>query len=163
MLRKVVESVMDQAKANPCANCERLQAQLDAQRLQIEALQQALAHLQEQLAAARKDSSNSSKPPSSDIVKPPKPASTDASFSTVRNFLRDVAAVSISRGQLAKVIAKVGAALAAPYDELLMRLPDEGHVNVDETGHKDNGTLMWTWCFRAERLHSLQDRPAPLC
>src|SRR5271168_576781 len=30
--------------------------------------------LQEQLAAARKDSSTSSKPPSSDIVKPPRPA-----------------------------------------------------------------------------------------
>ena len=22
-------------------------------------------------------------------------------------------------------------------------------LNVDETGHKDNGRLMWTWCFRA--------------
>jgi transposase len=50
----------------PCANCQRLQAQLDA-------LQATVADLQRQLAAARKDSSNSSKPPSSDIVKPPKP------------------------------------------------------------------------------------------
>jgi transposase len=29
-------------------------------------------------------------------------------------------------------------------------LPEEARLNVDETGHKDNGTLMWTWCFRAE-------------
>ena len=73
-----------------------------------------------------------------------------ASFSTVRLFLRDVVRVSISRGQLAKVIAKVSCALDGPYQELLDLLPGEPRLNVDETGHKDNGTLMWTWCFRAE-------------
>jgi transposase len=246
----------------PCPNCERLQAQLEAQRLQLEALQAAVSRLQEQLAASRKDSSTSSKPPSSDIVKPPPPApppgqakrrpggqpghpkheralfppemvtsfehtldgcpccggslrrnahfaklvqqvdfgppplrveehvspeywcencqrpfnapmpghvekgglvgprltaliaylkgACHASFSTVRKFLRDVVRVTISRGQLAKVIAKVSDALDAPYQELLDRLPDEARLNVDETGHKDKGTLMWTWCFRAE-------------
>jgi transposase len=73
-----------------------------------------------------------------------------ASFSTIRKFLRDVACITISRGQLAKVIAKVSAALEGPYDELLRTLPGEGILNVDETGHKDNGQAMWTWCFRAE-------------
>src|SRR3954452_13139025 len=57
-----------------------------------------------------------------------------ASFSTVRKFLRDVAGVTISRGQLAKVIAKVSDALDGPYQELLDRLPDEARLNVDETG-----------------------------
>ena len=57
----------------PCANCQRLQAQLDALQARFEALEATVAQLQRQLAAARKDSSNSSKPPSSDIVKPPKP------------------------------------------------------------------------------------------
>jgi hypothetical protein len=64
----------------PCANCQRLQAELDALQAkfhalqaQFDALQATVAQLQKQLAAARKDSSNSSKPPSSDIVKPPKP------------------------------------------------------------------------------------------
>src|SRR3954453_13681130 len=63
-----------------CPNCQRLQAQLDVQRTQLEPLQaqldflqRTIAQLQAQLAAARKDSSTSSKPPSSDIVKPPKP------------------------------------------------------------------------------------------
>ena len=65
--------IMEPAPLIPCPNCERLQAQLEVQRLQIEALQAAVARLQEQLAAARKDSSTSSKPPSSDIVKPPPP------------------------------------------------------------------------------------------
>jgi transposase len=32
----------------------------------------------------------------------------------------------------------------------LERLPDEDRLNVDETGHKDRGDLLWTWCFRAE-------------
>src|SRR5262245_50242637 len=57
----------------PCANCQRLQAEVDALRAQLAALQATVEQLQRQLAAARKDSSTSSKPPSSDIVKPPKP------------------------------------------------------------------------------------------
>lgn len=263
---------MEPASSISCANCERLQAQQEVQRLQIEALQAAVAQLQEQLAAARKDSSTSSKPPSSDIVKPPKPSSASgserriggqpghprheratfppeqvtrfiehplsacpdcggpirrnghlarvvqqvdvqppslsveqhtcpeywcrhcvrafkaqmpgpietgglvgpnlttlvaylkgachASYSTARKFLRDVVGVSISRGQLAKLIAKVGEALAGPYDDLLARLPGEPVVNVDETGHKDNGELMWTWCFKAELYTLFKIDPA---
>src|ERR1700731_2681685 len=57
----------------PCANCARLQAQVDALTATVARLEAALAQVQAQLAAARKDSSTSSKPPSSDIVKPPKP------------------------------------------------------------------------------------------
>lgn len=73
-----------------------------------------------------------------------------ASFSTIRTFLRDVVGVSISRGELSKILGKVSAALAEPYEELLRRLPSEALLNVDETGHKDNGDRWWTWCFRAE-------------
>jgi transposase len=253
---------MEQPSATPCANCERLQAQVDSLRQQLDALQAVVAQLQQRLASARKDSSTSSKPPSSDIVKPPPPAGPaggskrriggqpghpkheralfppemvtpflhtldrcpccagelrrnahfvkivqqvdfgppplrveehaspeywcgrclrsfnapmpgpiekgglvgprltaliaylkgvcHASYSTVRLFLRDVVGVTVSRGQLAKVIAKVSDALEGPYQELLALLPEEPILNVDETGHKDNGKLMWTWCFRAE-------------
>lgn len=73
-----------------------------------------------------------------------------ASFSTTRTFLRDVVGVTISRGELSKILGKVSAALEKPYDELLALLPEEEFVNVDETGHKDNGDKWWTWCFRAE-------------
>jgi transposase len=72
-----------------------------------------------------------------------------ASFSTVRKFLRDVVRVTISRGELARIIAKVSRALERPYEELLDALPDEARLNVDETGHKQNGQRQWTWCFRA--------------
>jgi transposase len=249
---------------SPCANCNRLQAEVDALRAELDALRAVVAQLQRQLAAARKDSSNSSKPPSSDIVKPPKPplppgqerrkpggqpghdshqrvpfppemlASTPtdylldacpscgghllltddaepvvaqrveiaavpleihehrshpgwcphcrkecyapfplsiergglagprlttviaylkgachASYSTVRKFVRDVIGLTISRGQLCKIIAKVSRALEQPYEELLGDLPGQAVLNVDETGHKRNGQLQWTWCFRA--------------
>ena len=73
-----------------------------------------------------------------------------ASFSTVRKFLRDVVQVTLSRGYLVKVIAKVRDALEEPYEELLQTLPGESTLNVDETGHKDRGQALWTWCFRAE-------------
>jgi transposase len=73
-----------------------------------------------------------------------------ASFSTIRKFLRDVAGIKVSRGYLAKVIAKVTKWLAPAYEELLARLPGEAFLNVDETGHKENAKKFWTWCFRAE-------------
>jgi transposase len=247
---------MEANAAAPCSECQRLRAQL-------EALQATVAQLQEQLAQARKDSSTSSKPPSSDLVKPPKPVPCDgaaqrprggqpghprhqrplfppellnggsrtyalelcptcgqglqaadcpprvvqqveietvplclsehralaawcphcqkvhyaslpagveqgglvgprlatliaylkgachASYSTIRKFLRDVLRVTISRGQLAKVIGKVSQALDQPYQELLDQLPGQTRLNVDETGHHDQGERWWTWCFRA--------------
>src|SRR4051795_7520890 len=72
-----------------------------------------------------------------------------ASFSTVRKFLRDVVRVTISRGELARIIGKVSRALERPYQELLDDLPAQARLNVDETGHKQNGDRQWTWCFRA--------------
>jgi transposase len=72
-----------------------------------------------------------------------------ASYSTVRKFLRDVVHVTISRGELARIIAKVSRALERPYQELLDDLPGQARLNVDETGHKQNGERQWTWCFRA--------------
>ena len=73
-----------------------------------------------------------------------------ASFSTIRKFIRDVVGLTISRGQLSAIIGKVTRALEQPYQELLDHLTDEAHLNVDETGHKQNRQRMWTWCFRAE-------------
>jgi transposase len=74
-----------------------------------------------------------------------------ASFSTIRKFLRDVLGVTVSRGLLAKVIQKVSASLEAVYDELWSALPQERRLNVDETGHPDQGDRLWTWCFRASQ------------
>jgi transposase len=72
-----------------------------------------------------------------------------ASFSTIRKFLRDVVRVQVSRGYLAKLIGKVSESLAPAYAELFERLSSEPVLNIDETGHKENGEKFWTWCFRA--------------
>lgn len=71
------------------------------------------------------------------------------SFSTIRTFLKDTCGVSISRGQLRKICGKVATSLDSAYRELLNLLPEQERLNVDETGHKENGQGLWTWCFRA--------------
>lgn len=71
------------------------------------------------------------------------------SFSTIRKFFRDVIRVPISRGMLRKLVGKVSASLEDPYEALVAMLPKEDRLNVDETGHKENGQRLWTWCFRA--------------
>jgi transposase len=73
-----------------------------------------------------------------------------ASFSTIRQFLRDVVGVTLARSMLAKVINKVSRALDGTYEELLAMLTKEDLLNIDETGHKNNGERWWTWCFRAD-------------
>lgn len=79
-----------------------------------------------------------------------------ASFSTIRKYLRDVLGVTISRGQLRKLVEKVSRALEQAYNEILEQLPSQGTLNVDETGHKENGEKYWTWCFRAEAFTFLK-------
>lgn len=71
------------------------------------------------------------------------------SFSSIRKLFRDVLKVRVSRGLLAKLVRKVSASLKDPYEELLRLLPEQNQLNVDETGHKDQGKSLWTWCFRA--------------
>jgi len=73
-----------------------------------------------------------------------------ASFSTIRRFFRDVLKITISRGQLVNLTNKATAAMDCAYQQLLAILPGEDHLNVDETGHKEKGKPLWTWCFRAE-------------
>ncbi len=87
-----------------------------------------------------------------------------ASYSTVKMFFGDHLGLAVSRGQLAKTVAKVSDALAGPHEELAARLPREPHVNVDETGHKDpertrpagkrplkrRALPWWVWTFQTE-------------
>lgn len=71
-----------------------------------------------------------------------------ASLATIRKYLRDVYDLKLSRGLLAKVIGKVSQAIAPLYEELFGKLKAERILNIDETGHRDSGKRMWTWCFR---------------
>lgn len=74
------------------------------------------------------------------------------SFSTIRKLLGDVVGVPLSRGQLAKICGKLARSLDTAYAELQTALPGQTRLNIDETGHKENGQRMWTWCFRAGRF-----------
>jgi len=69
------------------------------------------------------------------------------SYTTIREFFTELMKLNISRGMLCKATQKVSKALEPSYDQLTDRLPDESQVNVDETGHHDDGDLHWTWCF----------------
>ena len=72
-----------------------------------------------------------------------------ASYTTVQSLLGDALGVRVSTGFLAKVVNKAGQSLTAPYDELGAALRNQPWLNVDESGHKDNGNGQWVWCFRA--------------
>src|SRR5262249_49227955 len=81
------------------------------------------------------------------------------SGSTIRQFLRDLVGVAVRRGWLARLCARVSASLRSPYQQVLDRLPQPRRLNGDETGHKDDGTQRWTWCFRAELFTLVQIAP----
>ena len=72
------------------------------------------------------------------------------SFSNIRKYIRDVLHLKVSRGYLCKIIQKVSNSLEGPYEELLTLLPLASKVNIDETGHKENGEKFWTWVFKTD-------------
>lgn len=73
--------------------------------------------------------------------------SMHASYTALEEFCRDVLGVDVSRSHLCNSIARVSNALAAPYEELAEHVPTEPVLNIDETGHKDNGARYWIWVF----------------
>lgn len=267
---------MADPEKNPCPNCERLEGRIAELEARLSLLASELAKTQSELAKARKNSATSSKPPSSDIVKPPKKqaeakrgkrkrggqpghprhqrtafteeqldqaweyrlddcpcchgklqdlhrppkrlqqvdlrilpvvieehraiaqwceecqrvhygalpeelvragligprltafvgflkGACHLSFSSIRKLFRDVMKMPVSRGLLAKVVGKVSASLKNPYEELLRLLPEQDSLNVDETGHKDQGQRLWTWCFRASLFTLFKISPSRGC
>jgi len=72
------------------------------------------------------------------------------SYSGIQDFFADVLGLQVSRGYLAKLMQKTARAFAGPCAELRGLLPQQPGLNIDETGHKENGARYWTWCFRAQ-------------
>jgi transposase len=70
-------------------------------------------------------------------------------YRVIETFLKDVLRLPLSTGQIAKVVRKASDALEASYEELLFALPDQQVLNIDETGHPENGEQLWTWGFHA--------------
>ncbi len=71
------------------------------------------------------------------------------SYTGIEEFLEQVMGFKVCRGYLAKVMFRGSQVMQPPVDELRSLLPTQRVLNVDETGHKENGEGMWTWCFRA--------------
>ena len=71
------------------------------------------------------------------------------SYTGIQEFLGQVLGLEVCRGYLAKVMMRGSAALEPAVEELRALLPRQRVLNVDETGHKEKGEGMWTWCFRA--------------
>jgi transposase len=82
------------------------------------------------------------------------------SYSTIQRFWNEVLRIPISRAQLVNVIQKASAAFAEPYAELREALVQEPYVGADESGHKDGGDKLWTWCFRASRFTVFHINPS---
>lgn len=82
------------------------------------------------------------------------------SYTTIQQFFEHLMKLDISRGMLCKATQKVSDALAVSYDQLADRLPNEPLVNVDETGHHDDGRLHWTWCFDTARYSLFKIDPS---
>lgn len=82
------------------------------------------------------------------------------SIGAIKRFCRDCLHIQLSKGYIAKLLNRISGCLDAPYAELEQMLPNEPLVNVDETGHKDNGKRFWTWVFRAEMFTFFRVSPS---
>jgi transposase len=69
------------------------------------------------------------------------------SVETIRRFLMDVLHLPISHGQVVKTVQKASAALAPCYEQLQKALPQQAYMGIDETGHRERGRGLWSWCF----------------
>ncbi len=69
------------------------------------------------------------------------------SVETVRRFLADVFQLPISHGQVLKTVQKASAAMAPCYEQLQQALPQQASMGIDETGHRERGRGLWSWCF----------------
>jgi transposase len=75
-----------------------------------------------------------------------------ASYFTIQQLLRETCGVDIARGTLVNLCQKVSRSLQGSYDALLQQIPQQSSLHIDETGHRENGKLLWTWVFRAPRF-----------
>jgi transposase len=58
--------------------------------------------------------------------------------------------MKISRGCIDNNLDRCGDALSKAYDEVKEAIPSQPVLNIDETGHKENGKKLWCWVIRAK-------------
>jgi transposase len=69
------------------------------------------------------------------------------SYTSIQTFLGDVLSLPLSTGQIAKIVQKASVALGPSHAELEATLSGQSIINIDETGHPENGKKLWTWGF----------------
>jgi transposase len=71
------------------------------------------------------------------------------SYGTIQRFFDDVLGLPISTGELVKTVMKVSTALGPGHEQLRQALRRRESLGIDETGHRERGRRMWSWCFHA--------------
>jgi len=87
-------------------------------------------------------------------------AGCHASYGTIRQFCQEMYGLDVSRGMLSKAVQKVSHALQEPYEHLFNQLPYQDYLGVDETGHKNEGKLHWSWCFQNDNFSVFHIHPS---
>jgi len=87
-------------------------------------------------------------------------AGCHASYGTIRQFCQEMYGLDISRGMLSKTVQKVSHALQEPYEHLFDQLPYQDYLGVDETGHKNESKLHWSWCFQNDNFSVFHIHPS---
>ena len=67
------------------------------------------------------------------------------SYSAIQTLYRDAFNLPVSLGYLVKATDQMTKSLAMPYDALKQTVRRQSVVNIDETGHKENGKRLMTW------------------
>jgi hypothetical protein len=111
-----------------------------------------IAELEAEVARLKKNSRTSSKPPSSDIVKPPRPSGGSGKRRGKRRGGGQPGHLRHTRPafppeQVVKTVQKASAALGPCYEQLQKALPEQTSMGIDETGHRERGHGLWSWCF----------------
>ena len=70
----------------------------------------------------------------------------------VMETLEQILRIRLSLGSVQSVWEEVSEAVAAPYDELARRLPEEPVINSDETGYRTNAEKRWLWALVASNF-----------
>jgi transposase len=74
------------------------------------------------------------------------------SYTALKDFFEAVLGIKISRGFLAKQVAKASKSLKGSYELLVRGLKGAPSINIDETGWKREGKKEWIWCFKTEKF-----------
>lgn len=72
---------------------------------------------------------------------------------TIRRLLKGLYGLTLSVGEICKVLQKVAARGASTYEQIVTRLRSSPVVNADETGWRQNGKNGYAWSFSTPSLH----------